>query len=525
MMFDWTVLMGIMAGMVIGGVLIGLTLNWRLRLLKDQYEQARQREQALYQENLQAKERYVQELKLLHEAQKQQLDNLSLKLQEQQQKRAAAEERCRRIDDLEAAISSKDLKIDDLYREENKLQTRVTELQGRLQDSQQRLEWERQLLDQAREQLSDAFKSLSAEALRHNNQSFLELAATSLEKYQEGARSDLENRQKAIQLLVDPVLHSLREVDQKVQLIEKERTRAYTSLLEQVGIMSRTQAQLYSETANLVKALRRPEVRGRWGEIQLRRVVEMAGMINYCDFIEQQTSQDPDSRLRPDLIIKLPGGRNVVVDSKTPLQAYLDALEAEDDTVKRYRLAEHARQLRVHINKLGSKSYWEQFQPTPDFAILFIPGESFFSAALEYDPGLIEYASGQRVMLATPTTLIALLKTVAYGWRQEAIADNAREISRLGKTLYERIGVLARHFEEIRRGLDRAVEGYNQAVGSMESRVLVAARRFRELGVSTSAPLTSPVMIDKKPRQSMFAEGEIRADIPSAQDNVTPNAE
>lgn len=511
---DKVMLTSIIAGMISGGLLTGLALNWRLRVAQDQSEHVRQRELVLHRQSLQDREQRVQELKLIDEEQRQRLDELTLLLQEQQQKRAAAEERCRRVDELEAAVAAKDSKIEGLTQEVSSLQNMVTELQTRLQDSQQRRQWEAQLLDRAREQLSDAFKALSAEALHRNNRSFLELAAASLEKYQVNARSDLENRQKAIQLLVDPVLHSLREVDQKVQLIEKERTRAYAGLMEQVGIMSQTQNQLFCETANLVKALRRPEVRGRWGEMQLRRVVEMAGMVNHCDFVEQQIGGEFGSRLRPDLIVKLPGGRQVVVDAKTPLQAYLDALEAEDDDVKRYRLAEHARHLRVHINKLGSKSYWEQFQPTPDFAILFIPGEAFFSAALEYDPGLIEYASGRRVILATPTTLIALLKTVAYGFRQEAAADNAREISRLGQTLYERIRVLLKHFEDIRKGLDRAIEGYNQAVGSMESRVLVTARRFGELGVSTAAPLADPVMIDKTTRQGMVAEDGTGGEIP-----------
>ena len=351
------------------------------------------------------------------------------------------------------------------------------------------------IVDRAGEQLREAFSSLAAEALRSNNRSFLELAKSNLEKFQSDAKGDLEARQKAVEHLVMPIQESLSKVDQKIQQIEKDRRQDYGMLTEQVQSLIGTQKALQTETGNLVKALRAPSVRGRWGEIQLRRVVEIAGMLPYCDFAEQETVTTAGGRIRPDLIVKLPGGKNVVVDAKTPLQAYLEAIEATDDEVRRARLADHARQVRDHMTRLSSKQYWDQFDASPEFVVMFLPGEAFFSAALEQDPGLIEQGVGWKIIPASPTTLIALLKAVAYGWNQEKLARNAQEISALGKELHDRLRSLFGHLEAVGKGLDRAVEFYNKAVGTLESRVMVSARKFSELGaaVTEEIPEIEPI--------------------------------
>ncbi|HEY2810842.1 MAG TPA: DNA recombination protein RmuC [Rhabdochlamydiaceae bacterium] len=338
------------------------------------------------------------------------------------------------------------------------------------------------LLSQEQQTAKEAFQSLSLDALAKNNAIFLELARSTLEKFQEGARGDLEKRQHAISELFTPVNDSLKKLDTGIRELEKERKGVQEALKEQLRGLLESERQLKSETSKLVKALHSPAARGRWGEIQLRRVVELSGMLAYCDFFEQQ--QADEGRYRPDLIVRLPGGRQVVIDAKAPLEAYLDAIQIDDAQQKENKLKEHARQVRTHVTLLGKKAYWEHFEPTPEFVVLFLPAETFFSSALEHDPALIEAGAMQKVIIATPTTLIALLRAVSYGWKQENLSRHVEELHTLGKDLYKRLIDMNSHWTKMGRSLSSAVDAYNKGIGSLETRVLVSARKLKEMGIT-----------------------------------------
>jgi len=353
-----------------------------------------------------------------------------------------------------------------------------------LEEEKKKSDEKMRTLLQAQEEMRATFKALSSDTLRANQSSFFELAKETFEKYQSGLNVHLVQKEKAIDGMMKPLRESLEKVDVKIQELEKSRHGAYVGVTEQLKAMQSAQVQLQSETANLVRALRTPNVRGKWGEMQLKRVVEMAGMVEYCDFATQTSQDTLDGKIRPDLLIRLPNARTIIVDAKAPLMAYLEACELPDEALKAQKLKEHAKQLKKHLTQLGDKAYFEDFERTPEFVVLFLPGESFFAAALEHDPSLIEYGVDKKVLLATPTTLIALLRAVAFGWQEKIVAEHAEKISELGKTLYERLLTMVEHFQKLKRALDTTTEAYNKVVGCFESRVLVSARHFQEMGVA-----------------------------------------
>ena len=356
------------------------------------------------------------------------------------------------------------------------------------------------LLEEARDSLKDSFKALSADALSKNNESFIKLAEENLKKHQQSAKNDLEKRQQAITKTVEPVSQTLKAFSDRVNKIEERRIESEGGIKKELQKLSEMHLRLDQSTSSLVQALRAPQVRGQWGEMHLRRTVEMAGMINYCDFEEQSSVETEEGqRQRPDMLIRLPNERRVVVDSKVPIAAYLDALETDSIEVQSERMQAHARHLRTHIKDLSTKAYWSQFENAPEFVVLFVPNEAIFSAALEEDPSLIELGVENKVILATPTTLIALLKAVAYGWQQEAITREAKEIASLGKEIYDRLSVVIGHFVKLGKSIDQSVGNYNKAMNSVDSRLMVTARKFESLESASSEQLPDINQIEKRP--------------------------
>jgi DNA recombination protein RmuC len=403
------------------------------------------------------------------------------------------DERCARLDTELTLARADSIRLAEARAS---LEAAMAGLEARRFEELRAAEEKLQLLAQAQEQLVQQFKALSSDALQSNNQAFLDLAKTTLEKYQESAKSDLEARSTAVGELVAPLKEQLEKMGGHVLELEKGRAQAYGALSQQLRGMADANSELKAQTERLAGALRNSSVRGRWGEVQLKRVVELAGMLAHCDFVEQAHVTGENGRLRPDLVVQLPGGKQVVVDSKAPLEAYLEAHELQDETLRRAKLEEHAAQTRRHMRALAEKGYAAQFASSPEFVVMFLPGEAFFSAALERDPELIEFGALQNVIVASPTTLIALLRAVAYGWQQEQATQNVRTIQRLGRDLHDRIRTVAGHLQSLGAQLGKSVDSYNKAVGSLESRVLPGARKLRDIGAggaSEEVPQLEPV--------------------------------
>ena len=359
-----------------------------------------------------------------------------------------------------------------------------TQLSTTLELERKMAEEKLEAMSEDRQALSHAFSALSSQALKENNEAFLKLAQENLKQYQNQANTELDKKEKAIEHLIKPIHQALEKTEQQIRAMEKERQEAYGSLHKHLEHMAATQATLQNETRNLVQALRRPEVRGQWGELTLKRLAELAGMVEHCDFYEQENIDTESGRQRPDMIVRMPDGRMIVVDVKTPLDAYLNAIEAPDDKTREQEMVRHARNVKNRVNELANKAYWSQFKKSPDFVVLFIPGDQFLSAALDHERNLIEDALTKHVVLATPTSLVALLRAVAYGWRQEQLAENAEKIREVGEDLYQRLAIFTGHLQKIGKNLDNSVKAYNSAVGSFDSRILPGAQKFKEMGIS-----------------------------------------
>jgi DNA recombination protein RmuC len=373
--------------------------------------------------------------------------------------------------------------------------------QRRIAELETTLELERRQRAEQLGGLEQTFASLSREALKDSNTAFLQLAHETLKQFHVQAKGELEQKEQAVENLLKPIREALNKTGEQIQLMEKDRKEAYGSLSRYLETLTQTQQQLQGETRNLVQALRRPEVRGQWGELTLKRLAELSGMMQHCDFTEQAHTTTDEGRMRPDMIVHMPGGRDIVVDVKTPLDAYLSAVEAPDDESRRKHLEHHARKVRERVRELASKAYWSQFKQAPDFVVLFIPGDQFLTAALDHDRTLIEDALRQHVILTTPTSFVALLRAVAFGWRQESLAANAERIRELGTDLYTRIATFSEHLARVGKSLDGAVTDYNRAVGSFESKLLPGARKFPEMGIDAGKPLEAPAPIEKKLRE------------------------
>lgn len=372
---------------------------------------------------------------------------------------------------------------------------------GKITKLETQLSLEVNTVTQQQEMLKQTFSSLSSDALKHNNQMFIDLAQETLKRFHVQAKGELDQKEKSIENLVKPIRDALQKSEQQIQAMEKDRKEAYGSLHKHLETLSQTQLQLHDQTRNLVQALRRPEVRGQWGELTLKRLVELAGMVEHCDFYEQESVETDSGRFRPDMIIRMPTGREIVVDVKTPLDAYLSAVEAQTDDERKQFMEQHVRNVRNRIKELSAKSYWEQFSRSPDFAVLFIPGEQFLSSALDLDRDLLEFALARKIILATPTSMVALMRAVAFGWRQEQLSENAELIRATGEDLYKRLATFSDHLAKLGRSLDGAVGNYNKAVGSFDTKLVPGAKKLADMGIDASREFEDPGQIEKAVRE------------------------
>lgn len=388
-----------------------------------------------------------------------------------------------------------------LQRKISLLREKNTALSTRLDVEQQNNNEKIESLEKARLQLSDTFAALSSKALKTNNEEFLKLAQENLKQYQAQAVNELEKKEKSIEHLLNPIKETLSKTEEQIRTIEKERKESQGALHKHLESMAHTQATLQDETRKLVTALRRPEVRGQWGEMTLKRLAELAGMVEHCDFYEQEQVRTDEGALRPDMIVRMPDGREIVVDVKTPLDAYISAIEAVDDTERQIHLKRHTQNVKQRVNELADKAYWKQFKNSPDFVVLFIPGDQFLSAALDQEPAILENALARQVILATPTSFVALLRAVGYGWRQEQLAENAEHIKTVGEELYGRLQTFTEHLQKLGKSLDSGMKHYNSAVGSFDSRVLPSARKFNEMGISSDKKIAEPNQVETAVRQ------------------------
>ncbi len=414
------------------------------------------------------------------------------------------------VNELRQQILQKDAEANQTRNELDAERQSKVEALTRLESARKSFEEQRALIDAMKKEMTDTFNALSSAALKSSSEDFLRLASEHLGKVVSDTKGKLGEHQAAMDGMIKPLHETLKRYEEQIRAMEESRHKAYGGLEEQLRTLASTHENLQRETSNLVSALRRPQARGRWGEMQLRRVAELSGMSLHCDFTEQHSVDTEKGRIRPDMVVHLPMGREIVVDSKVSLEAYLDAVSAPTEEERKTRMEKHAQQVRTHMIKLASKDYWSQFKHSPEFVVLFIPGESFLSSALETDATLIEDGIEKRVIIATPTTFIALLRAIAYGWRQEQLTRNAQEISELGRQLYERLDTLVQHFGNVGASIEKAIGAYNKAVGSLEARVLPSARKFKELGATSAEDIPVLDQIDQKPRGLTLITGESR---------------